>query len=297
MLKLYLLLKKIDYNTIILNSPKDLKTAGIISFFLKKRKIIYRRGSAIPVKNTFINRFLLNVTVTHIIANTVETKNTILQNFKKENFFPSLKKKVTVIYNGINVNSIPTSKKSQQIFSKNNTDFVIGNAGRLVNQKRQDLLIDLAVNLKKKGYNIKILIAGEGKNKSDLIKYSHEKNVQDMVHFLGYVENMGSFYKNIDVFVLTSQWEGFGYVLAEAMLFKNPVVAFDISSNPELITDGINGYLVEYEDIEKLTEKIILLQKNKSIRNQMGEAGYQIVLEKFDSRKMQLKLEALIKSV
>lgn len=298
MLRLYSLLKSIEFSTIIINSPKDLKTAGIVSSLLKKEKIIYRRGSAIGIKNTMLNRFLLKRIVTHIIANTNETAKTILMNFKKEDIFNEIQKKIHVIYNGIPVQKILSESKNTnihpQIQQEKKDNFIIGNAGRLVHQKRQDLLIKLGAKLSKDNHSFKIVIAGEGKDRAQLEEFSANHKTEDIILFTGLIEDMSSFYKGIDLFVLTSEWEGFGYVLAEAMVFKIPVIAFDISSNPELIEDGVNGFLVKFGDIDQLKERIMQLRKDKKLFKKMGEAGFSYTLKKFDQNKSLNKLIELI---
>jgi glycosyltransferase involved in cell wall biosynthesis len=67
--------------------------------------------------------------------------------------------------------------------------------------------------------------------------------VEDKVLFTGFMADLSCFWQAIDVFVLSSFWEGFGFVLLEAMLARKPVLAFAVSNIPELVADGENGYL------------------------------------------------------
>jgi glycosyltransferase involved in cell wall biosynthesis len=76
-------------------------------------------------------------------------------------------------------------------------------------------------------------------------------------------------------------WEGFGYVIAEAMYFEKPVIAFDLSSNPELIRDGENGYLIRPGDIESVAGRIELLQKNREIIINLGKAAKESIVKNF----------------
>ena len=92
---------------------------------------------------------------------------------------------------------------------------------------------------------------------------------------------MKSFMESLDIFVLTSLWEGFGYVIVEAMANAKPVVAFDISSNPEIIEDGKNGYLIPPFDIGPLSDRIVQLIENRSLREQLGEFAKESVYERF----------------
>ena len=69
------------------------------------------------------------------------------------------------------------------------------------------------------------------------------------------------------------------------MACSKPIVAFDVSSNPEIISNGSSGFLVKPYDIEQIVEKILLLHKNEKLREQMGIEGRQRVKEFFDYNK------------
>lgn len=289
---LYKLFKRERVKTIILNLSIDLKVAGLSAKLAGVKNIIYRRGSAIPIRNTLLNRFLFKNVVTNIIANSEETKRTILQN--NLSLFPE--KKINVIYNGIELDKFD-QMASQVIFQKNNHEILIGNAGRLVHQKGQKYLIDLAIQLKKKGKKFKIIIAGDGRLENDLRNYAIQNNVDSYIVFLGFVDNIKSFMNTIDIFVLTSLWEGFGYVLIEAMACYKPVVAFDISSNPEIIEDKKTGYLVPFADISTLTNYTIDLLDNPVLREEMGKIGRKRVEDLFQVTKTQQNLEKFISQI
>lgn len=249
--------KKQQITTIILNLPSDLKAAGRAARLAGVRQIIYRRGSAIPIKGSFFNRFLFRQVVTGIIANSYETKRTILQN--NTDFIDE--QKIKVIYNGIDLQTYD-ALETTSVYNRKKDELILGNAGRLDVQKAQYLLIEMVEKLKKEQINVKLLIAGKGKLEEELKIQVGQKGLEQEVVFLGFVENIKSFMTSIDVFVLTSQWEGFGYVLTEAMAVKKPVIAFDISSNPEIITNNKEGYLVKNKNINQLVEKVKELQSS-----------------------------------
>ena len=264
---------ELKIQTIIINQSADVKFAGISAKKAGIKNIIYRRGSAIAIKNHFINRYIFKNILTNIIANSEATKKTI--NSKNKNLFSE--NKIEVIYNGIDISDyrhkIEKKERENQI--------IIGNAGRLEKQKNHKFLIDLAYELNKTSLDYKIVIAGSGRLKDDLINYAKKKQVDNKIIFLGFVKDIKNFMHNIDFFVLTSLWEGFGYVLTEAMAANKAIVAFDLSSNPELVVDNYNGFLVK-NDLKEFTEKVIVLSENKELRIQMGKNGRKLVEEKFD---------------
>ena len=89
--------------------------------------------------------------------------------------------------------------------------------------------------LQNKEHQFKLLIAGEGRLLHSLQKKAKKLGIEDQVEFLGFVEDMPAFFRSLDIFLLSSHYEGFGYVIAEAMASRKPVVAFDIKSSGEII--------------------------------------------------------------
>lgn len=274
MLHMFLFLRMEKPDTLIMNFSNDLKIAGIAAKWAGISRVIYRRGSAIPIRDTFLNRYLYGSCLTDMLANSEETKRTILQN--NPTLFP--KEKIKVIYNGIRISeSISTPIK--------NKIPIVGNLGRLVRQKRQDLLIQVAEILKNRGVNCRFRIGGDGELRTSLEQMVATKNLTDYVEFVGKVDDPSQFHTGIDIFALTSEWEGFGYVLAEAMLASKPLVAFDISSNPELIEDGVNGYLVKMNDLDAFADALQQLIEQEDKRMMLGKNGHKRVCDLFDFDK------------
>ncbi len=270
------LFRKEKVSVIIMNLSADLKVAGIAARLAGVKRIIYRRGSAIPVKNKFLNRWLFSKVLTDVIANSEATKATLLQNNRR--LFPL--EKIHVIYNGLKIEDFLVAN-DKKIYDSAPGEILIGHAGRMVYQKAHEYLIDIASNLKKAGVNFTLLLAGSGPLENEVKKKVSDLGLQDDVVFLGFVEDMVLFMKTIDVFVLTSRWEGFGFVLAEAMIQKKPVVAFNISSNPELVVHGKNGFLANPFDTEEFSNYLVTLIRNKQLQENFGNTGFQMVHEKF----------------
>ncbi len=288
-LKIALFLKKQKINTIIMNMSSDIKVAGLAAKIAGVKNIIYRRGSAIPIRNTLLNRYIFKNIITNIIANSEATKNTILEN--NENLFS--RNKITVIYNGLDIKKID-NQKVDEIYKRKNNEFILGNAGRLEAQKGQRNLILIAEILNSQNIDFKILIAGDGRLKQELIDFAKQKNVLDKIIFLGFVKDIKSFMQSIDVFVLTSYWEGFGYVIAEAMVNSKPTIAFNLSSNPELITDGKTGFLIEKDNINEFCEKIIEIYTAINLSENMGKNARKSLETKFDISVSFKKIENYI---
>jgi glycosyltransferase involved in cell wall biosynthesis len=272
---------------VIFNLARDLKAGGRAAKQAGIRHRIYRRGSAIPVKNSFLNRYIFKHIVTEIISNSEETTKTLTC------LNPAIsEKKITVLYNGIDTSKFSPAEKKP----KPGGPLVIGNAGRLSKQKAQHHLIELAEQLTNKGVSFKILVAGDGELHEELTTKTQEKNLQDHIQWEGFISDIKSFLRKIDVFVLTSHWEGFGYVLIEAMLCGLPVIAFNVSSNPEIVANEETGYLIPPYDIDKLAEAVEQLRLNPAQAREMGQKGRSRAMELFDFQKALNKLETILQT-
>jgi glycosyltransferase involved in cell wall biosynthesis len=273
---LVLWLRKENFETIILNLPADLKLAGLAAKLAGVSRIIYRRGSAIPIRNSLLNRFLFRYVVTDIIANSEETKRTILS--RNERLFPA--EKIFVLYNGIDISALSACLPSVPEY-KDPTGIVLGTAGRLSRQKNQIFLLKVAEELKNRGIKFKMLVAGCGPLEQELREAIIEKKLENHVEMCGFVDDVSVFMQSLDLFLLSSTWEGFGYVLVEAMAQGKPIIAFDSSSTPEIVRDGQDGFLVSPEDVTEFSQKIELLVLESEQRRQMGDNGRSHVVEKF----------------
>ncbi|MUM77367.1 glycosyltransferase [Pseudodesulfovibrio sp. F-1] len=291
--------EKVD--TVVMALPSDVKTGGIAARLAGVRHIVYRRGLAAPVRNTAMNRFLFGSVVTKLITNSQETLRMFLVNN------PDIidRSKAHLVHCGFDVEEFD-AQDATPIHTKKADEIVIGNAGRLCRQKGQDILLDIARILKDRGRNFTVLIAGKGEEEDALKAKARALGVEDVVKFLGFVTNMKGFQASLDIFALTSLWEGFCYVQMEAMVLERPVVAFNISSIPEVLADGETGFLVppppteagEAADrdsdgvqaagpvgAEAFADKLELLMDDPELRKRMGRAGRERVLENFTMLK------------
>jgi len=285
--KIRTILQQTKTGLVIFNLARDLKAGGIAAKQAGIPHRIYRRGSAIPVKNTFLNRYIFKNIVTEIIANSEETVRTLTCRNQE-----IAKKKITVLYNGIDTTKFPPAETKRAL----DGPLVIGNAGRLSPQKAQHHLIELAEQLHDRGIDYTIRVAGDGDLREELESKTREKNLQGCIQWDGFISEIQTFLHSIDIFILTSHWEGFGYVLIEAMLCGLPVIAFDVSSNSEIVADKETGHLIPPYDIDKLTEAVEHLRAHPSEAREMGQKGRDRALRLFDFQTALDKLEKILQT-
>lgn len=262
--------------TLVMNLSADLKLAGLAARLAGVQRLIYRRGSAIPVRSHLVNRFFFRRVLTDVLANSEATKRTVLG--PPPGLLPA--GKVRVIYNPLPVTSF-SHRPYHAVYQPRPGELVLGHIGRMVPQKNQAFLLDLADHLRNGGLSFRLLIAGSGPLEAALRKQVEDRGLGQHVLFTGFLENVKDLLMCCDIFLLPSLWEGFGYVLAEAALCRRPSVAFDLSSNPELVEDGETGYLVPEGDLQAFAEKIRLLGEDAVLRERMGEKGFQYVCDHF----------------
>jgi glycosyltransferase involved in cell wall biosynthesis len=271
---------------VIMALPSDMKAGGIAAKFAGVRDIIYRRGIAVPVRNGVLNRLLFKHAITKLIVNSDETKNCVLAH-NAGMIEPS---RIHLVHCGFDVAAFD-ALPGQPLVERRPGEILIGNAGRLTPQKGQMLLVDMAAELKQQSIPFRILIAGIGEIEAELKAYARERGVEDVVEFLGFVADMKSFHQTIDIFALTSLWEGFCYVQVEAMVLKRPVVAWNVSSIPEVVIDGETGYLCPVQDTKAFAARLLTLMQDEALRTRLGENGRARVIAHFEMQKTFADLE------
>lgn len=276
---------KID--TLIINLPNDVKLAAHAARLAGVKRIIYRRGSAIPIKNSLLNRFTFKYWLTDILANSNATKKTILQH--NANLFPN--EDIKVIYNPVNVDGF-VNQSYTPLYAKGE-EIVIGSLGRLEYEKNQQFLIQLSEQLQKKDIPHKIIIGGSGRLEQELKEEANRRNVSHNILFAGFISNVKDLLHSCDIFVLPSLWEGFGYVLAEASLCRKPIIAFNISSIPEVVINGKSGFLIK-NSVDECLEKVLILKNDQVLRERMGDFGFNHIATTFNKNKIMEEVEEYI---
>ena len=272
-------------DTLVLNLSRDLKCGGISARMAGVKNIFFRRGSDRMVRNYFFNRYLYKKVVTGILTNSKATKRAILFNGNSL-VDPD---KIKVIHNGIDTKSF-LEKDFELVHLKQKSAIVLGALGRLEPQKNFEFFIPVALELKKRGIPFEFIIGGKGSQESMLKSLVNKNNLTDFFQFLGFLDNPKDLLMSSDIFLLPSLWEGFGYVIIEASLCELPLIAFDVSSNCEVINEN-TGYLTPPHNVEAFCDKIAYLYNHPKVRKNIGKAGRSFVEDHFEYVKIFEKIE------
>lgn len=155
---------------------------------------------------------------------------------------------------------------------------------RLAPQKRVSHILRAAKKVVEEIPNVSFYIIGRGKLEDELRSIRTQMGLNKNVHILGFLplNEVVRYLQRATVFVTSSIQEGFGLAAAEAMACGTPVVAYDVPALNELIANGEDGLLVEDGDIQKLSQAIVYLLKNRELAEKFGRRAAQKVREKYD---------------
>ena len=163
---------------------------------------------------------------------------------------------------------------------------VVGNVAALVPHKGQRHLIEAARLVIAQVPDARFVILGEGELREPLERLVREYHLEKHVLLPGFRTDVLGCIKSFDLFVLSSVTEGLGTSLLDAMACARPIVATRTGGIPEVITDGLNGLLVEPRQEQELADAIIALLKNPGRRRRLGDAGFAVVSERFTLERM-----------
>jgi glycosyltransferase involved in cell wall biosynthesis len=160
----------------------------------------------------------------------------------------------SIVYNGIEIEQfVPPLDRdiARHRFGFGASEFIFGNVGRLHTQKGHEYLLRAFAKLNNCA---RLAIVGDGELRYELIGLADELKIDRRVMFLGARTDIYEFLSAIDMFVMPSLWEGQPIALLEALAIGKPCIASAVDGIPEIITDGVNGYLVAPRNIEQLTQ-------------------------------------------
>jgi glycosyltransferase involved in cell wall biosynthesis len=174
--------------------------------------------------------------------------------------FPAIINKTSVIYNPVNEKLANIAKKTD--FSSINKQQYLLCVGRLEAQKAFHYAIEAFALLTSKHPDLRLKIVGKGSLENDLKQLVEQLNIKDKVDFEGFQDDVATYYLRARVTLLTSLYEGFPNTLLESITLGTPIVAFDCKSGPkEIIKQGVNGVLVEYQNTTAFVDAIDLSLK------------------------------------
>ena len=222
-----------------------------------------------PLRNFFVKRYLR-------YADKIFAISKALQKALEQNGI----KNVEVIYNGIDVENWKGTKDASLAGKK-----VLLFGGRLSEAKGGEKVIEALAQIIQEEPNAVLLVAGTVDDYAQKMKEkAHSLGTADRLIFTGWIDGQAikNAYATADVVLFPSIcFDAFGRVNIEAMAAKKPVVGTCYGGTPEIVLDGVTGYIVNPLYPEQIAEKTLDLLKNPQKAEQFGRAGYERVKAKF----------------
>lgn len=217
---------------------------------------------------------------THVIAVGEKVKENLV------NYYHIPEKQVTVIHNAIKPFDGKIEIVDELKQAREDGYTLVGNIGRLSEQKGMTYFIQAAAKVIKDCPDIKFYIIGSGELENELKAEAKKLLPDETLIFLGYRSDIQNVMSQLDFVVLSSLWEGLPLTPIEAFSVGKPVVATNVDGTPEIVQDRKNGLLVMPKDVDGLAEAMVEMVENKADREQFGVDGYKRYMEEFSFGKM-----------
>jgi glycosyltransferase involved in cell wall biosynthesis len=149
--------------------------------------------------------------------------------------------------------------------------WIIGNVGALDNaQKGQEYIIEVARRTAESHPEFQFVLVGGGEDEAMLRELATDL---PNVEFTGWVDNVGDYLAAFDLFILPSNKEGIGGILLDAMDRSLPIIASRVGGLPEIVRDGVNGFLIDPRSPDQLEQAILRLYDDPDLRQALGVRG------------------------
>lgn len=261
-------------------------TYGLFASFGTKAKVIFTEHGRFYPDSYKWKRMLLNPILSlftdHVTAISKATAEALI---KYENF---PRRKVQVIYNGINVDTESfkddgTLRKELNIAEDAK---VLGTISRLDPIKNQPMMIEAFAEVLNTHPNTILLIVGDGPERNKLESLCQTLTIQDKVIFTGFKVNPQRYFNIIDIFLLSSLSEGTSMTLLEAMAFKKPSVVTNVGGNPEIIIDGETGLVTPTKNSIAFSQAIEKILGQPALASELCIQAHNRFKDKFTANVM-----------
>lgn len=218
----------------------------------------------------------LNTWALHQLDYRVCVSDPIRQRLIDRGFEPN---RLFSIYNGLDFSHVVPKTDRAAYFAQfgytvHEGDVIAGIAARLDPVKDIPTLLRAVALAKKACPQLRLAIAGDGKERKKLEALTKELDLEDSVFFLGWVNDLDSFYGALDINTLSSVSEAFPYALPEGARAHLATVASNVGGVPAIIEHGVTGLLIEPGDVRMLAAYLARYALDENYRREMGEALY-----------------------
>jgi len=158
-------------------------------------------------------------------------------------------------------------------------------------------VLQIVCSARERGVDAVLCMVGDGPDRERLEQLAHELGIARSTYFVGYQEDVGGYYRLFDAFLLPSVNEGTPVSAIEALASGTPVVATRVGGVPDVVRDGIDGFLVEPGDTEEAAERLTALALDPALRTRLGQSGSAYVRERYAVERLVDDVDRLYRSL
>ena len=195
--------------------------------------------------------------------------------------------KIVVIPNGVRCTDfkLVNNKKRELGFSDNH--IIVFFMGPIGKRKGAFDILEVIPKVASQIKDVSFIFAGPEEFKGEMAQFENmlnEKKLQKYVRYTGTItgQEKYDYYLSSDIFILPSYAENLPNAVLEAMAAGLTVIVSDVGAIPEVIQDGVNGFIVKPGDVEAIADKIVKLAENQQLRSAMGKRNFDLAREKYD---------------
>jgi glycosyltransferase involved in cell wall biosynthesis len=175
--------------------------------------------------------------------------------------------------------------------------FTVGWIGRMTGVKRTDDLLQAFKLLVDRGVDAMLCLVGDGPDRAEVERRANALGIVRRCLFVGYQEDVSPFYAAFDTFVLPSANEGTPVTVIEALAAGRPVVATRVGGLPDLLDDGVEGFLVPPGAVDELVERLAQLAVDPELRDRMGAAARMRMPQRYAVARLLDDMDAFYRSL
>jgi len=260
----------------------DARTLGLaaLTWAMRTRsRIIAARRVAFPLRRNPLTAIKYRSVARRIIAVSQYVRDLLVASGVEEG-------QVDVVYDGVDLNNVPLKSDSREKLGVKAEACLIGCAGHFVAEKGHEFLIRAFAYIRQLVPDAILVLIGDGELKREYQILVQQLDLEGKVVFHGFVPDLRSLLPALDLFVFPSLHEGLGSSLLVAMACEVPICASRTGGIPEIVKDGVTGYLFNPGDVAAISQSVLEALKSPERSAELAKAAAKIVVQKFSTAHM-----------
>jgi L-malate glycosyltransferase len=260
------------------------KLTGITVFYTEHNK---------QERYHFLTRFI-NLNTMNLLSGLIAVSDDVADSVRKHK--RRLNIPILTLLNGVNHRSFKRGLVPSTVRQNLNIPaqaIVVGTVAVFRFQKRLDLWLEIARKVIDANQDVYFIVVGDGPLKNELLTKATELGITQKVYFVGLQQEVRPYLEAMDIYFMTSLYEGLPIALLEAMSFNLPVVTTNAGGIKQVVRNNIDGFICDVQEPERLGWSLLNLVKDQSLRSTFGNNARARVQNEFSLDRMVLQLEDL----